>query len=81
MITREQKGPFVSELADKQSIESVFLVREKHFGTGKNGKNFLSMQLGDRSGAIDSRIWENGDVVPRACHPYFGWILYHAPTV
>ncbi len=61
MITREQKGPFVSELADKQSIESVFLVREKHFGTGKNGKNFLSMQLGDRSGAIDSRIWENAE--------------------
>jgi 3'-5' exoribonuclease len=61
MITREQKGPFVSELSDKQSIESVFLVREKHFGTGKNGKNFLSMQLGDRSGAIDSRVWENAE--------------------
>lgn len=61
MITRELKGPFVSELADKQSIESVFLVREKHFGTGKNGKNFLSLQLGDRSGAIDSRVWENAE--------------------
>lgn len=61
MITSENKGPFVAELLDKQSIESIFLVREKHFGTGKNGKNFLSMQLADRTGSIDSRVWENAE--------------------
>jgi 3'-5' exoribonuclease len=61
MITSENKGPFVAELVDKQVIESVFLVREKHFGTGKNGKNFLSMQLSDRTGSIDSRVWENAE--------------------
>lgn len=61
MITSENKGPFVAELLDKQNIESIFLVREKHFGTGKNGKNFLSMQLADRTGSIDSRIWDNAE--------------------
>jgi 3'-5' exoribonuclease len=61
MITSENKGPFVGELMDKQNVEAIFLVREKHFGTGKNGKNFLSMQLADRTGSIDSRVWENAE--------------------
>lgn len=63
MITRENKGPFVSELSDKMAVESVFLIREKHFGTGKNGKSFLTLQLADRSGSVDSRIWENAEAM------------------
>lgn len=63
MITRENKGPFVAELSDKMSVESVFLIREKHFGTGKNGKSFLTLQLGDRTGSVDSRIWENAEAM------------------
>jgi 3'-5' exoribonuclease len=63
MITRENKGPFVSEMTDKMSVESVFLIREKHFGTGKNGKSYLTLQLGDRSGSIDSRVWENAEAM------------------
>jgi 3'-5' exoribonuclease len=63
MITRENKGPFVSELSDKMSVESVFLIREKHFGTGKNGKSYLTLQLGDRTGSIDSRVWENAEAM------------------
>ncbi len=63
MITRETKGPFVSELTDKMAVESVFLIREKHFGTGKNGKNFLTLQLGDRTGSVDSRVWENAEAI------------------
>ncbi|CAN5450130.1 HD domain-containing protein [soil metagenome] len=63
MITRENKGPFVAELTDKMSVESIFLIREKHFGTGKNGKSYLTLQLGDRSGSIDSRVWENAEAM------------------
>lgn len=63
MITRENKGPFVSELADKMSVDSTFLIREKHFGTGKNGKSFLTLQLADRTGSVDSRVWENAEAV------------------
>lgn len=63
MITRENKGPFVSEMTDKMSVESVFLIREKHFGTGKNGKSYLTLQLGDRTGSIDSRVWENAEAM------------------
>ncbi|MDX9732448.1 MAG: OB-fold nucleic acid binding domain-containing protein [Bdellovibrionales bacterium] len=62
-ITRENKGPFVAELTDKMSLESVFLVREKHFGTGKNGKNFLTMQLADRTGSVDARVWDNAEAL------------------
>ncbi len=63
MITRENKGPFVSELGDKMSVDSVFLIREKHFGTGKNGKSFLTLQLADRTGSVDSRVWENAEAM------------------
>lgn len=63
MITRENKGPFVSEFTDKMTVESVLLIREKHFGTGKNGKSFLTLQLADRSGSVDSRVWENAEAV------------------
>lgn len=63
MITRESKGPFVNELSDKMAVDSVFLIREKHFGTGKNGKSFLTLQLADRSGSVDSRVWENAEAM------------------
>lgn len=63
MITRENKGPFVCDMVDKMSTQSVFMVREKNFGVGKNGKSFLSLQLADRTGSIDGRVWENAEAM------------------
>lgn len=63
LINAENKGPFVSELSDKANVQSYFLVKEKVFGTGKNGKNFLSLQLSDRTGSIDARVWDNAEAV------------------
>lgn len=49
----------VSTLQDKDLVESVFLVREKNVGTGKNGRPFLSMIVGDATGQVDTRAWDN----------------------
>jgi 3'-5' exoribonuclease len=51
-------------LADKDSIsDRPLLVKDKVLGMGKNGKAFLSLLLGDKTGHIDARIWDRVDEV------------------
>lgn len=54
---------WVRELQDKVNVESYFLVKEKHTGLGKNGRLFMSLQLGDKTGSIDARLWDRVDEV------------------
>lgn len=49
----------ISLLQDKDSVEAVYLVREKNTGLGKNGRLFLTMLVGDVTGHIDTRVWDN----------------------
>lgn len=49
---------FIKNLQDKDSVSSVFLVSEKNMMTDKNGKNYLSLLLGDASGSMGARLWE-----------------------
>ncbi|MBL7556089.1 MAG: HD domain-containing protein [Bdellovibrionaceae bacterium] len=51
----------VKDLKDKESVQSVFLVKEKNLGVGKTGKPFMSLVLGDNTGNIDARIWDQVD--------------------
>lgn len=50
---------FVKDLQEKQTINSIFLVKEKNRAVGKNGKAYLGIKLGDKSGDIDARVWDN----------------------
>ncbi|MGB8472967.1 MAG: OB-fold nucleic acid binding domain-containing protein [Candidatus Acidiferrum sp.] len=52
------KTPFVSELSSEQSITSFFLVREKEIRNTREGKPYLRLELGDRSGTIEARMWD-----------------------
>lgn len=52
---------YVQDLQDKQTVNSVFLVREKNLHVGKNGKSYLSVLLGDKTGILDGRIWDNAE--------------------
>jgi 3'-5' exoribonuclease len=52
---------FVKDLSDKQIVESIFLVRSKNVSVGKNGRAFMSLDLSDKSGAIDARLWDRVD--------------------
>lgn len=49
---------FINELSEGMTVESVFLVNHKSLLKDKNGKPYLNVQLGDRSGFIEGRIWE-----------------------
>ena len=49
----------VRVLVDKEPIsDRPFLVKDKVKGMGKNGKPFLSLLIGDKSGHVDARIWD-----------------------
>lgn len=48
----------VRELKDKDTVDSLFLAKEKNVNVGKNGRPFMSILLGDQTGSIDGRLWD-----------------------
>ena len=52
------KPVFVSDLAPDQNVTSFFLVAAKESRTGPSGRAYLRMELSDRTGSIDGRMWE-----------------------
>lgn len=53
------KPAFVADLAADQAVTSFFLVCDKEIRTGHSGKPYLRLELGDRTGTIEARMWEN----------------------
>jgi 3'-5' exoribonuclease len=60
---------FVRDLADGQTVDSVFVVRERARRQKKNGESFLKLQLGDVSGAIEAVVWDRVDDLFEHCCP------------
>jgi 3'-5' exoribonuclease len=52
------KSPFVTELGSDQNITTFFLVHEKEIRNTREGKSYLRLELGDRSGTIEARMWD-----------------------
>lgn len=52
------KTPFVKDLTADQAITGFFLVCEKEVRSTNTGKPYLRMELGDRTGNIEARMWE-----------------------
>jgi 3'-5' exoribonuclease len=55
------KAAYVSDLAPDTTITSFFLVCEKELRATREGKPYLRLELSDRSGTIEARLWENVD--------------------
>src|SRR5947209_19347856 len=53
------KSPYVSELQPNQVITATFLVQHKDIRQKKTGEPYLSLVLGDRTGDIDAKMWDN----------------------
>ena len=60
---------FVRDLADGQSVDSVFVVRERTRRQKKNGEAFLKLQLGDVTGAVEAVLWERVEELSEHCCP------------
>lgn len=54
---------FVADLKERDSVHSIFLVRDKASQTGKTGKSYLNLTLSDRTGQIDGRVWDNAEEI------------------
>jgi 3'-5' exoribonuclease len=57
------KSAYVADLTPDTSITSFFLVCDKDLRSTREGRPYLSLQLGDRSGTIEARIWENAEQI------------------
>ena len=53
------KSPYVSELQPNQVVTATFLVQHKDIRQKKTGEPYLSLVLGDRTGDIDAKMWDN----------------------
>jgi 3'-5' exoribonuclease len=52
---------FVRDLADGQSLESPFVVRDRTLRQKRNGESFLKLQLGDCTGMVEGVVWDEVD--------------------
>ncbi len=58
------KSPFVNEIEVNQTVTACFLVHSKEIREKKTGEPYLSLLLGDKTGKIDAKMWDNvGDVL------------------
>src|SRR5258706_15197758 len=59
------KTSFVTDLNSEQSITTFFLVHEKEIRNTREGKPYLRLELGDRRGTIEARMWDQFDVAAK----------------
>ncbi|HTN77175.1 MAG TPA: HD domain-containing protein [Pirellulaceae bacterium] len=54
---------YVTQLAEREAIDEVFLASEKQLRTNRNGNLYLQVRLADRSGSMNAMMWNAGDSV------------------
>ena len=53
------KSPYVNEIEANKLITTSFLVHSKEIRQKKSGELYLSLLLGDRTGELDAKMWDN----------------------
>jgi 3'-5' exoribonuclease len=57
---------YVEQLADGDNVDEVFLVVDKQLRANRNGNNYIQLDLGDRTGTINARMWNAGEPLFRS---------------
>src|SRR5262249_19407814 len=57
------KKTFVADLISEQTITAFFLVHAKELRSTKEGKPYLRLELGDRTGTVEARMWTKFETV------------------
>ncbi len=58
----------ISDLKEGDAVQQYFLVRQMDGGKTKEGKPFLSLELGDKSGVMKAKVWS--DVLAKCPGPF-----------
>ena len=53
------KSPYVNELEINKPVTAMFLVQSKEVREKKTGDPYLSLLLGDKTGKLDAKMWDN----------------------
>lgn len=53
------KSPYISELQPNQVVTATLLVQHKDIRQKKTGEPYLFLVLGDRTGEIEAKMWDN----------------------
>ncbi len=62
------KSPMVRDLVADQTISGFFLVHEKEVRNTAAGKPYLRMELGDSSGTVEARMWDQFEGAAKDVH-------------
>lgn len=54
---------YIADLRDGEMISEVYLCKNKVVAKTKAGKSYYSMQLQDRTGIIDAKVWELNNAI------------------
>ncbi len=54
---------YIKELRDGEMISEVYLCKNKIVAKTKAGKSYYSLQLQDRTGTIDAKVWELNNAI------------------
>lgn len=60
---------YVNELANGDSVEELFLVADKQIRSNRQGNLYLQMDLRDKTGAINARLWNVNDELANSFEP------------
>jgi 3'-5' exoribonuclease len=55
------KKKFIQDLQAGDSIDDIFVLAEKNLSRKRNGDNYLSVTLSDRTGRLKGVVWDNVD--------------------
>ncbi len=62
-----EKGIFVNEITDGAEVRGLFLVRNARLATTRNGNPYLALQLADKTGEINAKVWDNAEDLAPSC--------------
>ena len=51
----------VADIQENQTVELLLLVRRKNLARSRNGKDYLNLKLGDRSGELAAFLWDDAE--------------------
>ncbi len=60
---------FVDQLRDGHDLDEVYLVTDKQLRANRNGNPYLLVELRDRTGSIQGRMWNAGESIARGFDP------------
>ena len=70
---RGEERLWIGNIAEGDRVQGAYLAKDKRVGTTRNGKPFLNILLGDRTGEVEGKVWnrarefapifQRGDVV------------------